>query len=199
MRWGRCSSSGSATSFYKRGAAAGVPAHQFLMVQTWVFLPAVTLYGVGDRHAGLRCRVAVGCGGGRLHLPSASTTSPQPAAWLDQRERAGLPAELRDHRAPRGRLASRARHAVEGCRHCARAGGGLAAARRAGGAGGRRAAHDARVAGPRARRDGGGRRRQLHLQARPWRGRDTRLAGGGPGLRRVGDGHRLLGQNRTAA
>jgi drug/metabolite transporter (DMT)-like permease len=29
---------------YKRGAAAGAPAHQFLMVQTWVFLPTVVLY-----------------------------------------------------------------------------------------------------------------------------------------------------------
>lgn len=29
---------------YKRGAAAGAPAHQFLMVQTWVFLPTVTAY-----------------------------------------------------------------------------------------------------------------------------------------------------------
>jgi drug/metabolite transporter (DMT)-like permease len=31
---------------YKRGAAAGASAHQFLMVQTWVFLPAVVLYGL---------------------------------------------------------------------------------------------------------------------------------------------------------
>lgn len=31
---------------YKRGAAAGVPAHQFLMVQAWCFAPAVTLYGL---------------------------------------------------------------------------------------------------------------------------------------------------------
>jgi len=31
---------------YKRGAVAGAPAHQFLMVQAWVFLPSVVLYGV---------------------------------------------------------------------------------------------------------------------------------------------------------
>jgi drug/metabolite transporter (DMT)-like permease len=31
---------------YKRGAAAGVQAHQFLMVQTWVFMPTVLLYGL---------------------------------------------------------------------------------------------------------------------------------------------------------
>ena len=31
---------------YKRGAAAGAPAHQFLMVQTWVFLPMVTAYAL---------------------------------------------------------------------------------------------------------------------------------------------------------
>jgi drug/metabolite transporter (DMT)-like permease len=31
---------------YKRGAAAGAPAHQFLMVQTWVFLPTVIVYAL---------------------------------------------------------------------------------------------------------------------------------------------------------
>lgn len=31
---------------YKRGAVAGVPAHQFLMVQTWFFAPTVLLYGL---------------------------------------------------------------------------------------------------------------------------------------------------------
>lgn len=31
---------------YKRGATAGVEAHQFLMVQAWCFAPAVTLYGL---------------------------------------------------------------------------------------------------------------------------------------------------------
>jgi drug/metabolite transporter (DMT)-like permease len=31
---------------YKRGAAAGVPAHHFLMVQAWCFAPAVALYGL---------------------------------------------------------------------------------------------------------------------------------------------------------
>ena len=31
---------------YKRGAAAGAQPHQFLMVQSWVFLPTVTLYGL---------------------------------------------------------------------------------------------------------------------------------------------------------
>lgn len=30
---------------YKRGAAAGASPHEFLMVQSWVFLPAVALYG----------------------------------------------------------------------------------------------------------------------------------------------------------
>jgi drug/metabolite transporter (DMT)-like permease len=37
---------GLADLVYKRGAAAGVQAHQFLMVQAWCFAPAVTLYGV---------------------------------------------------------------------------------------------------------------------------------------------------------
>ncbi|MGE5129638.1 MAG: EamA family transporter, partial [Sphingomonadaceae bacterium] len=31
---------------YKRGAATGALPHQFLMVQSWVFLPTVTAYGV---------------------------------------------------------------------------------------------------------------------------------------------------------
>jgi transporter family protein len=31
---------------YKRGAAAGAQPHQFLMVQSWVFLPSVALYGL---------------------------------------------------------------------------------------------------------------------------------------------------------
>jgi len=31
---------------YKRGAAAGVQAHQFLMVQAWCFAPAIMLYGL---------------------------------------------------------------------------------------------------------------------------------------------------------
>jgi drug/metabolite transporter (DMT)-like permease len=31
---------------YKRGGAAGAPPHQLLMVQSWVFLPSVTLYGL---------------------------------------------------------------------------------------------------------------------------------------------------------
>ncbi len=37
---------GLADLVYKRGAAAGVPAHHFLMVQAWCFAPAVTLYGL---------------------------------------------------------------------------------------------------------------------------------------------------------
>ena len=31
---------------YKRGAAAGIAAHQFLMVQAWCFTPAIVLYGL---------------------------------------------------------------------------------------------------------------------------------------------------------
>ncbi len=34
---------------YKQGAAAGVPARHFLMVQTWFFGPAVLLYGIVTR------------------------------------------------------------------------------------------------------------------------------------------------------
>src|SRR5262249_57866258 len=31
---------------YKRGAAAGVQAHHFLMLQGWFFLPGIVLYGL---------------------------------------------------------------------------------------------------------------------------------------------------------
>jgi drug/metabolite transporter (DMT)-like permease len=37
---------GLADLVYKRAAVAGVPAHHFMMVQTWFFLSLVTLYGV---------------------------------------------------------------------------------------------------------------------------------------------------------
>ena len=37
---------GLADLAYKRGAAAGVPAHRFLMVQAWCFTPAVVLLGL---------------------------------------------------------------------------------------------------------------------------------------------------------
>lgn len=34
---------------YKQGARAGLPAHRFLMVQTWTFGPTVVLYGLASR------------------------------------------------------------------------------------------------------------------------------------------------------
>src|SRR5260370_25403537 len=37
---------GIADLIYKRGAAAGAQPHHFLMVQSWVFMPTVTLYGL---------------------------------------------------------------------------------------------------------------------------------------------------------
>jgi len=37
---------GAGDLIYKRGAAAGALPHQFLMVQSWVFLPTVTTYGL---------------------------------------------------------------------------------------------------------------------------------------------------------
>ncbi|MGH8622330.1 MAG: EamA family transporter, partial [Burkholderiales bacterium] len=49
---------------YKRGAAAGVPAHQFLMVQAWCFAPAVTLYGLATGTLALERAMAWGIGAG---------------------------------------------------------------------------------------------------------------------------------------
>ena len=37
---------GLADLVYKRGAAAGIKAHQFIMLQGWFFAPAVMLYGL---------------------------------------------------------------------------------------------------------------------------------------------------------
>lgn len=37
---------GLADLLYKRGAAAGVPAHHFLMAQAWCFAPGIVLYGL---------------------------------------------------------------------------------------------------------------------------------------------------------
>jgi hypothetical protein len=59
---------GFADLVYKRGAAAGAPAHQFLMVQTWVFFPTVAAYALlSGRCAGRR--VAVGHVRRRVHAP----------------------------------------------------------------------------------------------------------------------------------
>jgi len=37
---------GAGDLIYKRGAAAGAPAHHFMMVQTWFFIPSVILFGL---------------------------------------------------------------------------------------------------------------------------------------------------------
>ncbi len=46
---------------YKRGAAAGAQAHQFLMVQTWFFAPSVLVYGLAT--GSLHYTPGVGWGG----------------------------------------------------------------------------------------------------------------------------------------
>src|SRR3970282_2434646 len=50
--------------FYKRGAAAGVQAHHFLMVQAWGFAPAVTLYGLITGTLKLEAAMLWGMGAG---------------------------------------------------------------------------------------------------------------------------------------
>src|SRR3970040_1578139 len=49
---------------YKRGAAAGVQAHHFLMVQAWCFAPAVTLYGLVTGTLELEAAMLWGMGAG---------------------------------------------------------------------------------------------------------------------------------------
>lgn len=46
---------------YKRGAQAGLPAHRFLMVQTWTFAPAVVLYGLVTSSLALDAAALWGC------------------------------------------------------------------------------------------------------------------------------------------
>jgi transporter family protein len=55
---------GLADLVYKRGAAAGVQAHQFLMVQAWCFAPAVTLYGLITGTLELEIAMVWGMGAG---------------------------------------------------------------------------------------------------------------------------------------
>lgn len=55
---------GLADLVYKRGAAAGVQAHQFLMVQAWCFAPAITLYGLVTGTLELEVAMAWGMGAG---------------------------------------------------------------------------------------------------------------------------------------
>ena len=55
---------GLADLVYKRGAAAGVPAHHFLMVQAWCFAPAVTLYGLATGTLELKSYLLWGMGAG---------------------------------------------------------------------------------------------------------------------------------------
>lgn len=55
---------GLADLVFKRAAAAGVPAHHFLMVQAWCFAPAVTLYGLATGTLELKAYVLWGMGAG---------------------------------------------------------------------------------------------------------------------------------------
>ena len=49
---------------YKRGAAVGVPAHQFLMAQAWCFAPGVVLYGLVTGTLALERAMLWGMGAG---------------------------------------------------------------------------------------------------------------------------------------
>jgi drug/metabolite transporter (DMT)-like permease len=55
---------GLADLVYKRGAAAGVPAHHFLMVQAWCFAPGVMLYGFATGTLELKAYMLWGMGAG---------------------------------------------------------------------------------------------------------------------------------------
>lgn len=49
---------------YKRGAAAGVKPHHFLMAQAWCFAPAIFLYGIATGTLELKPYALWGCGAG---------------------------------------------------------------------------------------------------------------------------------------
>ncbi len=53
--------SGIGDFIYKRGAEAGIPAHRFLMVQTWTFAPTVFLYGLATSTLALNAAVLWAC------------------------------------------------------------------------------------------------------------------------------------------
>jgi drug/metabolite transporter (DMT)-like permease len=55
---------GLADLIYKRGAAAGVKPHHFLMAQAWCFAPAVVLYGLVTGTLELKSYMLWGCGAG---------------------------------------------------------------------------------------------------------------------------------------
>lgn len=55
---------GLADLVFKRAAAAGVPAHHFLMVQSWCFAPAVILYGLATGTLELKAYLMWGMGAG---------------------------------------------------------------------------------------------------------------------------------------
>jgi transporter family protein len=55
---------GLADLVYKRGAAAGVKPHHFLMAQAWCFAPAVVLYGLATGTLELKSYMLWGCGAG---------------------------------------------------------------------------------------------------------------------------------------
>jgi drug/metabolite transporter (DMT)-like permease len=57
---------GAADFVYKRGAAAGVKAHQFLMVQTWFFSSAALIYGLVSRTLAISAATAWGAVAGVL-------------------------------------------------------------------------------------------------------------------------------------
>jgi len=49
---------------YKRGAAAGVKPHHFLMAQAWCFAPAILLYGIATGTLEVKSYMLWGCGAG---------------------------------------------------------------------------------------------------------------------------------------
>jgi transporter family protein len=55
---------GLADVVYKRGGAAGVPAHHFLAAQAWCFTPAIVLYGLVTGTLEARAYVLWGCAAG---------------------------------------------------------------------------------------------------------------------------------------
>ena len=190
---------GAGDLIYKRAAAAGIEASQFVMLQAWVFCPGITLYAWLTGTLDPQPSALWGGLAGLCALVALYQFRRQPASRRGEHQCADLPAELHDHRRPGDRAAGRDADDDETRGARLRARRGVAAAcrawRRA------RAAASWQVVDARAdrnRRDGS---RQLVLQGRPATRRAAGNHGRGAGLGVLldGDAVRLAAANGASS